>query len=108
VNRERLEHRATISRPVVTREDGKTTVSAPVVESMGVPCWVEGVAPQLRRLLFGRRESARYMLSWMDDLIRNEDLVTLTKPELGTFVVRGIQHDVQGGYWIGTLEEHTP
>jgi hypothetical protein len=100
-----LVHRATISRPVVTREEGKTVASAPVPVVAGVHVWAEGIGPAQRALLVGRRDHARYTLSWMDDEFRSEDVVTLTEPALGTYVLRGIQHDIQGEYWFGTLEE---
>ncbi len=105
MNRDRLEHRCTVSRPTVTRQNGKTVATGPQSVANDVPCWAEGIATKVRALVYGRSESARYVLTWMDDVLKNEDQITLTHPPVGTFVVRGIQHDIQGGYWFGTLEE---
>ena len=107
MNRRRLRHRASVSRIEKTRVNGKTTVGAPAVAVPSLACWAEGIGPKQRSLLVGRNEQARYTLTWMDDLLKPEDQITMTTPALGTFVLRGIQHDVQGGYWFGTLEERS-
>ena len=107
MNRRRLKHRASVSRIEKTRVNGKTTVGAPAVAVPSLECWAEGIGPRQRSLLVGRGEQARYTLTWMDDLLKPEDMITLTSPALGTFVLRGIQHDVQGDYWFGTLEERS-
>lgn len=105
LNRDRLEHRAHVTRPGRTIVAGKSASATPTTVANNLQCWAEGTSPKRRQLLIGNQQQARYVLSWMDEGPRNEDLVELTKPPLGTFVLKETQYDIQGGYWVGSLEE---
>lgn len=102
----RLKHLASVSRVKKgAAVNGKGTLSETVIAA-ALPCLAEGLKGSMRAAVFARIEQASFTLSW-DPLadgarLQEQDLVTIFGR---VFLLREILEDVEGGYFVGILQE---